>query len=140
MAAFQLLDPAASVIPHITPQTNLTLPNLQRGHFEILEIGRTNSSIYVAPPLALYTKFSLQSHFMAFWVILFLQIITIFITDKIWTRNIPESATLWERLMHASLKSHFPIPYVNWHLNSSDVSNLILSAKLFKMDQTLEIP
>ena len=115
MTGFHLLDPTETWVSHIVPPTNLTLSNLQRGHFEILEIGRTNSSIYVAPPLALYTKFSLQSHFMAFWVILFLQIITIFITDKIWTRNIPESATLWERLMHAMLKSHFPLPYINWH-------------------------
>ena len=123
MTGFHLLDPTETWVSHIVPPTNLTLSNLQRGHFELLEIGRTNSSIYVAPPLALYTKFSLQSHFMAFWAILFLQIITIFITDKIWTRNIPESATLWERLMHANLKSHFPLPFTNWHEDDGDCND-----------------
>ena len=113
MAGFELLDPATSWIPHITPQTNLTLSNLQRGYFED-SIG-TYVSIYMPPPLELYTKFSLQSHFLAFWGILFLQTVTIFIIDKVCVRNIPEMATNWERLMHASLKSHFPLPYVNWH-------------------------
>ena len=115
MAGFELLDPTSNFIPHITPLTNLTLSNLQRGHFELLGGYGESDSIYVPPPLELYTKFSLQSHFMAFWVILFLQIITIFITDKVWTRNIPESATIWEQLMHANLKSHFPLPFTNWH-------------------------
>ena len=115
MAAFQLLDPAASVIPHITPQTNLTLPNLQRGHFELPDILQTTNSIYVPPIIELYTKFSLQSYFLAFWGILLLQVLTIFIIDMVCTRNIPQSATLWERLMHATLKSHFPVPYTNWH-------------------------
>ena len=115
MAGFELLDPTSNFIPHITPLTNLTLSNLQRGHFEILDGYGESDSIYVPPPLELYTKFSLQFYFLAFWGLLFLQILTIFITDKAWARNIPESATLWERLMHANLKSHFPISYVNWH-------------------------
>ena len=114
MASFQVLDPTIVLAPHITPLSNLSLSKLQRGQFEEVEDGSGNS-IYKPPPLELYTKFSLQSYFFAFFGILFLQILTIFITDKTWTRNIPQSATLWERLMHASLKSHFPIPYVNWH-------------------------
>ena len=118
MLGFELLDPTETVAPPITPlMANLTLSNLQRGHFEIVTDGNGHytSSIYVPPTLALYTKFSLQSHFLAFWMILFLQILTIFITDKVWTRNIPESATIWEQLMHANLKSHFPLPFTNWH-------------------------
>ena len=117
MTGFILLDPSSTWIPHITPQTNLTLSNLQRGNFSPLEdgFGIVDNSIYEPPPLELYTKFSLQSHFLAFWGILFLQTVTIFIIDKVCVRNIPEMATNWERLMHASLKSHFPLPYVNWH-------------------------
>ena len=119
MLGFELLDPTEIEVPHITPLTNLTLSKLQRGHFDIWvdghgpEIGK--NTIYEPPLLELYTKFSLQSHFLAFWGILFLQTVTIFIIDKVCVRNIPEMATNWERLMHASLKSHFPLPYVNWH-------------------------
>ena len=117
MAGFELLDPTATWIPHITPLNNLTLSDLQRGQFDILIIDSLSQDfpIYEPPPLELYTEFSLQSYFMAFWVILFLQVVTIFIIDKAWVRNIPENATLWERLMHSTLKSHFPLPYVNWH-------------------------
>ena len=116
MAGFELLDPTEIIVPHITPQTNLKLSNLQRGHFEaVLDDDFIETTIYVPPPLELYTKFSIQWYFFAFWGILFTQMLTIFITDKIWGRNIPDSATLWERLMHATLKSHFPLPYGNWH-------------------------
>ena len=108
MLGFELLDPTETVVPPITPLiTNLTLSNLQRGHF--------NSSIYEPPELELYTKFSIQSYFLAFWGILLLQMLTIFVIDMVWTTNIPQSATIWDQLMHASLKSHFPFPYVNWH-------------------------
>ena len=117
MAGFELLDPTENVIPHITPLSNLTLSNLQRGHFDIQigGLGKFNYSLYEPPLLELYTQFSLQLYFLAFWVIMFLQMLTIFIVDKVWDRNIPQTATLWERLMHANLKSHFPISYVNWH-------------------------
>ena len=116
MAGFEILDPTEIVVPHITPQTNLKLSNLQRGHFEaVVDYGYIETTIYVPPPLELYTGFSIQLYFFAFWGILFTQMLTIFIIDKIWCRNIPDSATLWERLMHATLKSHFPLPYGNWH-------------------------
>ena len=116
MRGFELLDPTTTWIPHITPLTNLTLSNLQRGCFEVLDgLGHVDFSIYEPPPLEFYTKFSLQLYFLAFWVILIVQMLTIFTIDKLWARNIPESATLWERLMHATLKSHFPLPFVNWH-------------------------
>ena len=125
MAGFELLDPTSNFIPHITPLTNLTLSNLQRGHFEVLVGYGESDSIYVPPPLELYTKFSLQFYFLAFWGVIFLQILTIFITDKAWVKNIPESATLWELLMHAMLKSHFPLPYVNWHEDDGNCNDHI---------------
>ena len=127
MLGFELLDPTLNEVPHITPLTNLTLSNLQRGHFDITmdspAIGK--NSIYKPPPLELYTEFSLQLYFLAFWGILFLQMLTIFIFDMVWARNIPESATLWERLMHAMLKSHFPLPYVNWHEDDGNCNDHI---------------
>ena len=117
MAAFASLDPDLTLIPHITTLSNLTLSSLQRGHFEIVNHNNLvlDYAIYVPPSLQLYTKLSLQSYFFAFLGILFLQILTIFIVDKLLDTNIPLSATLWERLMHATLKSHFPLPYINWH-------------------------
>ena len=118
MAGYASLDPTTFLIPHITsPPPNLNLFNLQRGHFIILDDNGNNygSSMYEPPPLELYTLFSLQLYFLAFFGILFTQMLTIFVIDMVWGRNIPGSATLWERLMHATLKSHFPLPYVNWH-------------------------
>ena len=114
MIGFHLLNPTSALIPHISPFTNLTLSNIQRGHFEVL-VDRFGSSIYMPPSLEMYTRFALQPYFLAFWGILLLQMLTIFTIDKVWSRNIPQSATLWERLIHALLKSHFPFPYVNWH-------------------------
>ena len=115
MTGFILLDPLSTWIPHITPLTNLTLSNLQRGKFAAVSNGFDKTSIYEPPPLELYTKVSLQLYFCAFWVIIFIQMLTIFMIDILWIRNIPESVTLWERLMHAILKSNFPLPYLNWH-------------------------
>ena len=117
MAGFAILDPDLTWIPHITTLNNLTLSRIQRGYFNKLQSNNLvlDYAIYVPPSLLLYTKLSLQSYFFAFWGILFLQIVTIFIVDKLWHTNIPLNATLWERLMHATLKSHFPLPYINWH-------------------------
>ena len=95
MLGFELLDPTNTGVPHITPLTNLTLSNLQRGHFEVRnDNGRFTNSIYDSPPLELYTRFPLQLYFFAFWGILLLQVITIFIIDMKWARNIPRGATL----------------------------------------------
>ena len=131
MLGFEFLDPTETVTPPITPLTNLTLSSVQRGQFEVVTegTGRYHSAIYVPPSLALYTKFSLQLHFLAFWVILFLQTLTIFITDKVWTRNIPETATIWEQLMHANLKSHFPLPFTNWHESDGNCNDHITRHK-----------
>ena len=65
MAGFELLDPTATWIPHITPLNNLTLSDLQRGQFDILIIDSLSQDfpIYEPPPLELYTEFSLQSYF-----------------------------------------------------------------------------
>ena len=129
MPGFILLDPLSTWIPHITPLTNLTLSNLQRGNFAVLSNGFRKNSIYEPPPLELYTRFSLQLYFCAFWAIIFIQMLTIFIIDMLWIRNIPESVTLWERLMHANLKSNFPLPYLNWHEGNGNCNDHIKRQK-----------
>ena len=123
MLEFQGLRPyspnATSVIPHIHPLTNTSLSILQRGTFSIKILNTPSGPLfsynYQPPPLELYTKFSLQAYFFSFWVILILQTLTIFAIDKIWVKNVPKSATLWNRILHAIQKSSFPFPYTNWH-------------------------
>ena len=98
-------------VPKINPVTNISksLYSTQRGHFQDY-IPR-----YQPPPLELYTQFSLTTYFFGFWVILLLQILTIFIVDKFWVRNIPHNCTLFDRIIHAVQKSSFPFPFKNWH-------------------------
>ena len=110
---------ATNLIPHIYPVTNISLSILQRGKLS-QTITNTSSGplfayTYQPPPLELYTKFSPQTYFFAFWGILLIQTFTIFVIDKIWVRNIPKYATLWDRILHAVQKSSFPFPHVNWH-------------------------
>ena len=119
MLDFQGLRPystnATNVIPHIHPLTNISLSLLQRGKLSRTITDNYFNYDYQPPPLELYTKFSLQTYFFAFWGILTLQTFTIIVIDKIWVKNIPRSATLWDRTLHAMQKSNFPFPYTNWH-------------------------
>ena len=110
---------ATVIIPHIHPLTDIPLTQLQRGKL-IEYITGTSSDLlyeyeYITPPLELYTKFSLQTYFFAFWGIFFLQTCTLFVIDKIWVKNIPNTATLWDRILHSIQKANFPFPYANWH-------------------------
>ena len=123
MLDFQGLHPypqnATNVIPHIHPLTNISLSLLQQGkHLNAVidtPSGQSFEFHYWPPPIELYTQFSLQTYFFAFWGILLFQTMTILVIDKIWIRNIPNSATLWDRMLHAMEKSCFPFPYINWH-------------------------
>ena len=123
MLDFQGLFPyppnATNVRPHVHPLTNISLSILQRGTLstfvEDTPSGPYYNYFYAPPPLELYTKFSLQAYFFAFWGILILQTFTIFVIDKIGVRNVPESATLWDRTLHAVQKTTYPFPYTNWH-------------------------
>ena len=108
-------------VPHIHALNNLSFPlsQLQRG---ILHGNFSNTNDYLLqaytyepPSLQWYTIFSLKTYFFVFWGILFLQCLTIFLIDKIWVRNVPQKATLWERILHSIQKSSFPFPYTNWH-------------------------
>ena len=99
MLDFQGLIPyspnATNVRPHIHPLTNISLSLLQRGtltsRITNTHFGQTIGYGYQPPPLELYTKYSLQMYFFAFWGILILQTFTIVVIDKIWVRNIPKS-------------------------------------------------
>ena len=94
-------------IPHIYPLSNISWPNIERGQF----INET----FVPPSLDLYIQFSLQSYFLIFWGILLLQSLTILIVDKMWVKNIPQTANLWDRILHSIQKSSYPFPYTHWH-------------------------
>jgi hypothetical protein len=110
---------ATNLVSHIHPLTNISLSMLQRGKLSTTvtdtPAGPLFSHTYQPPPLELYTKFTVQTYFFAFWGILLLQTLTIFVIDKIWVKNVPKSATLWDRTLHAVQKSSFPFPYTNWH-------------------------
>ena len=122
MLYFQgLLPNATNMAPHIHPFTNISLSILQRGKLLRYSTGPSFAYEYQPPPLELYTKFSLQTYFFAFWGILLLQTLTMFVIDKIWVTNIPKRATLWERILHAAQKSSFPFPYTNWHQEEGSV-------------------
>ena len=88
------------------------LSEIQRGRYSTFSIPL--NAIYVPPSLTMYTKLSLKSYFMLFWIILIIQTIAIMILDHFWLQIIPKNATVLERVMHAHLKSHFPFPYDDW--------------------------
>ena len=112
MLFFEGLGRSGDEIPHIYPLTNISLSELQRGKLDTGTITQVN---YIPPSLDLYTLFSPQIYFFAFWGILIFQTFTIFVIDKILVKNIPQSATVWDRILHAVQKSSFPFPYTNWH-------------------------
>ena len=89
---------------------------------------------YQPPSLDLYTIFPLQTYFLAFWVVLFLHTLTIFIIDKIWLENIPQSATIWERFIHAIEKSQLPFPYSNWHESNGDCNDHVKKHKAAQIE------
>ena len=121
MLSFQVLDSKYQYIPHnltVNSNKNITesLSYIQRGDFTFLDnADHSTFSIYNPPSIELYTIFSLQTYFIIFWGILCLQNLSIFIVDKIIVKNIPKNVTLWERITHAIVKSHYPYPYANWH-------------------------
>ena len=109
-----------ATIPHVYPLINFSSINIQRGEFtslcgDDLSLYADTNSVYEPPSIELYTYFSLQTYFLALWGVLFLQSLTIFIIDKIWVKTIPETATIWQRFIHACQKSHLPFPYTNWY-------------------------
>ena len=118
-------------IPHIYPLTNNSWPNIERGQFI--------NGTFEPPSLDLYTQLSLQSTFLIFWGILLLQSLTIFIVDKIWVKNIPHTANLWDRILHSIQKSSYPFPYVNWHEENGSCLQHLKRKKLVDQEVLLTI-
>ena len=131
------------ITPHIHPLTNISLTQLQRGSL-IESVSYSPSGLfydydYVPPPLELYTLFSLQLHFFAFWGILVLQICTILVIDKIWIKNIPNAATLWDRILHSIQKAAFPFPYANWHQENGTCSDHLRRKQMAQQEVLISI-
>ena len=134
---------ATYIIPHIHPLTNISLAQLQRGKLTKFIIdtptGPGYRYAYVPPLLELYTQFSLQAHFFVFWSILVLQTCAILVIDKIWTKNIPDTATLWDRILHSIQKASFPFPYANWHQESGTCSDHLRRKQMVQQEVLVSI-
>ena len=134
---------SSSIVPHIHPLTNISLSQLQRGNTVENVINTPSGPVYgynyVPPPLELYTQFSLQTHFFAFWGILVLQTCTIFVIDKIWVKNIPNTATLWDRILHSIQKATFPFPYANWHQENGTCSDHLRRKQMVQQEVLVSI-
>ena len=147
MLNFQGLFPyaanATGIIPHIHPLTNISLTHLQRGNLIESVVDTASGPVYeyefVSPPLELYTQFSLQTHFFAFWGVLILQTCTIIFIDKIWVKNIPKTATLWDRVLHSIQKATFPFPYANWHQENGNCSDHIRRKQMVQQEVLVSI-
>ena len=124
MIGFKNLDPYYSDLPMLPSiqffinNSNLdSISNIQRGQY--INSGAVfwgaSYTFYDPVPLEIYVQFSFLNYFMAFIGILFLQTFTIFLMDIFWLKSMPSSVTLWERILHAIQKSHFPFPYENWY-------------------------
>ena len=147
MFDFKGLNPyganATRVIPHIYPLTNISLTQLQRGNIIESVVDTPSGLIYTyyhePPLLELYTQFSLQTHFFAFWGILILQTCTIFVIDKIWVKNIPNTATIWDRMLHTIQKATFPFPYANWHHENGTCSDHLRRKQMVQQEVLVSI-
>ena len=118
MIGFAVLNPqnhAAFVINHAWSLTN-------NSHFDsvfILQRGKfyetSGDYVYEPPAIELYTQFSLLTYSLVFLGLLLTQTFTIFLVDAKWNKTMLEDANIWDRILHAIQKSHFPFPYANWY-------------------------
>ena len=120
LIGFQMLDPAVSTSPnnnnpYVGPTFNISFDEIQRGNFTpyYLDISR-----YEPPPLELYTRFSLFTYFVAFWIIHFCQIFVICFFDKLWFKRGSSSVSLCRTLFNSIIKSHFPFPDNDWDVEN----------------------
>ena len=118
MVDFYYLNPIHHNWPHVLYLTNQSyyqsLIDMQRGQYINFTYGEQNGALYEPPAIELYTLYSLTTYFFMFLGIFTMHVLTILIIDKIWVKNIPQCATLFERLLHSVLKSNYPFPYTNW--------------------------
>ena len=133
MIGFKNLDPFYNILPMIpgvqffTNNSKLdSISKIQRGQY--VDTGAITAdyelvTFYEPVPLEFYIKFSFFSYFMTFFGILFLQSFTICIIDIFWLKTITSNITIWERILHAIQKSHFPFPHKNWHEGNGSCLN-----------------
>ena len=123
MVGFFVLNPTKGKSePHVLYLTNQSyyqsLIDIQRGqyiNFTYFTWGEAqDGALYEPPAIELYTLYSLTTYFVMFLGIFTMHVLTILIVDKIWVKNIPQCATLFERLLHSVLKSNYAFPYTNW--------------------------
>ena len=109
---------------------NISLSTIQRGYYDQTEEHWSYfKTVYVPPPLELYTKLSLQSYFLIFLGILFAQTFTILVCDKALSKTIPHNTTWWERIIYAITKSNIPLPLIYWHEINGDQNEHIKRQK-----------
>ena len=94
-----------------------SVSNLQRGNFVIREESQRDEDEYrfEPPPIELYTQFSLLTYLLVFLGLLFLQSLTIFLVDAKLNTYMLQESNIWDRILHAIQKMHFPFPYVKWY-------------------------
>ena len=121
MVEFMVLNPRYDPhrYPHVLYLTNQSnyqsLINIQRGQYINFTYGIGEKAfLYEPPSIELYTLYSLTTYFFMFLGIFTMHVLTIFIVDKKWVKNIPQGTTVFERLLHSILKSNLPFPYTNW--------------------------
>ena len=120
MIGFQALNPFYDLVPknHVWSLTNNShfdsLSNLQRGSF--YEVTYTiQGQSYEPPPIEMYTQFSLLIYSFIFLGLLLLQSLTIFLVDAKLNTYMLQESNIWDRILHAIQKMHFPFPYVKWY-------------------------
>ena len=69
------------------------------------------------PSYVLYTGLDLQQSFIAFFCILFLQFITIFVVKCFTARQFRSMNNKFRKIMHVALNSNFGFPYKDWDAN-----------------------
>ena len=126
MIEFITLNPSyGNRYPSVVYLTNQSfyqsLIDIQRGQYiPFTDSMGYDAYTYEPPSIELYTLYSLATYFFIFLGILTIHVFTIFIVDKIWVKNIPQSANVFERILHSLLKSNFPFPYTNWLNGNGD--------------------
>ena len=116
---------------------NDTLSTVQRGVFNEYADTSNGVSLYLPPPIELYTMLSLKAHFIIFCVFLILHSAILFIVDNFWLKCLPQNTTTLEKLLHSHLKSHFPFPYSDWDSEKGSCKDHIMRHKTAQREVTI---
>lgn len=117
-------------------ENDTLLSQVQRGEFQIYA-DTSKASLYIPPPIELYTYISLKAYFIIFCVLLLIQTLVIFLLDYFWLKCLPKNASMLERILHAHLKSHFPFPYSDWDAEKGTCNDLLKRQKSAQQEVTI---